>query len=67
MAKRKGGKGGGDRNDDRPNGKAWKQTPGPDGVKIKHNVTRAGRVHGRSPANNAARAARKGAQLVSVE
>jgi hypothetical protein len=43
------------RNDNRPNGKAWKKNPGSDGVKVKHNVTRAGRIEGRSAANHAKR------------
>lgn len=54
MAKGKGGKGGGSRNDNRPNGKAWKKRPGPDGIKVKF-VSRPGRVHGRSAANHAKR------------
>jgi hypothetical protein len=45
----------GGRNDNRPNGKAWKKNPGSDGVKVKHNVTRAGRIEGRSAANHAKR------------
>jgi hypothetical protein len=49
-AKSKGGS-----NDTRPNGKAWKKNPGSDGVKVKHNVTRAGRIEGRSAANHAKR------------
>jgi len=53
-AKSKGGS-----NDTRPNGKAWKKNPGPDGVKIKHEVTRAGRIEGRSAANHAKREAWK--------
>ena len=67
MAKGKGGRGGGARNDNRPNGKAWKKNPGPDGVKVKF-VSRPGRVDGRSAANHAAREARKTAgNLVSAE
>jgi hypothetical protein len=46
-------------NDTRPNGKAWKKNPGSDGVKIKHIVTRAGRIEGRSAANHAKREAWK--------
>ena len=53
-AKSKGGS-----NDTRPNGKAWKKNPGSDGVKVKHNVTRAGRIEGRSAANHAKREAWK--------
>ena len=56
MAAKKSGAG---RNDNRPNGKAWKKRPGPDGVKVKHNVTRPGRIEGRSAANHAAREAWK--------
>lgn len=52
-------KSGGSRNDNRPNGKAWKKNPGSDGVKVKHNVTRAGRIEGRSAANHALREAWK--------
>ena len=52
---------GGSRNDNRPNGKAWKKNPGSDGVKVKHNVTRAGRIEGRSAANHAKREAWKAA------
>jgi hypothetical protein len=48
-------------NDTRPNGKAWKKNPGSDGVKVKHNVTRAGRIEGRSAANHAKREAWKAA------
>jgi hypothetical protein len=55
-AKSKGGS-----NDTRPNGKAWKKNPGSDGVKVKHNVTRAGRIEGRSAANHAKREAWKAA------
>jgi hypothetical protein len=33
-----GKKTGGSRNNNRPNGKAWKKNPGSDGVKVKHNV-----------------------------
>jgi hypothetical protein len=54
-----GKKAGGSRNDNRPNGKAWKKNPGSDGVKVKHNVTRAGRIEGRSAANHAKREAWK--------
>ena len=54
MAKGKGGKGGGSRNDNRPNGKAWKKRPGPDGIKVKF-VSRSGRIEGRSAANHAKR------------
>jgi len=46
-------------NDARKNGKAWKKNPGSDGVKIKHNVTRAGRIEGRSAANHSKREAWK--------
>ena len=55
-AKSKGGS-----NDARKNGKAWKKNPGSDGVKVKHNVTRAGRIEGRSAANHAKRKAWKAA------
>jgi hypothetical protein len=55
-AKSKGGS-----NDARKNGKAWKKNPGSDGVKVKHNVTRAGRIEGRSAANHAKREAWKAA------
>lgn len=48
-------------NDARKNGKAWKKNPGSDGVKVKHNVTRAGRIEGRSAANHAKREAWKAA------
>jgi len=54
-----GKKTGGSRNDNRPNGKAWKKNPGSDGVKVKHNVTRAGRIEGRSATNHAKREAWK--------
>jgi hypothetical protein len=53
-AKSKGGS-----NDARKNGKAWKKNPGSDGVKVKHDVTRAGRIEGRSAANHAKREAWK--------
>ena len=57
------GKGGGNakstgRNDNRPNGKAWKKNPGPDGVKVKFE-SRPGRVEGRSAAGHARREAWK--------
>lgn len=55
-AKSKGGS-----NDARKNGKAWKKNPGSDGVKVKHNVTRAGRIEGRSATNHAKREAWKAA------
>jgi hypothetical protein len=51
----------GGRNDNRPNGKAWKKNPGPDGVKVKHDVTRPGRIEGRSATNHAKREAWKAA------
>jgi len=51
----------GGRNDNRPNGKAWKKNPGSDGVKVKHNVTRAGRIEGRSANNHAKRESWKAA------
>jgi hypothetical protein len=51
----------GGRNDNRPNGKAWKKNPGSDGVKVKHNVTRAGRIEGRSANNHTKREAWKAA------
>lgn len=47
------------RNDNRPNGKAWKKSPGSDGVKVQHDVSRPGRVEGRSATNHAKREAWK--------
>mgnify|MGYP006268277193 CR=1 FL=1 len=44
----------GGHNDARPNGKAWKKRPGPDGVKVKF-VSRPGRVKGRSATSHAKR------------
>jgi hypothetical protein len=55
-----GKKSGASRNDSRPNGKAWKQNPGPDGVKSKF-VSRPGRINGRSASNNEKREAWKAA------
>ena len=49
------------RNDNRPNGKAWKKSPGSDGVKVQHDVSRPGRVEGRSATNHAKREAWKAA------
>ena len=39
------------RNDNRPNGKAWKQNPGPDGVKSKPE-SRTDRINGRVERNH---------------
>lgn len=52
MAKRRGGKGGGDRNDNRPNGKAFKKSP-------KSNVQKGKTVGGYSPAALARRAEKR--------
>jgi hypothetical protein len=53
-----GKKSSGGSNDNRPNGKAWKKDPGPDGVKSKF-VSRSGRINGRSANNNEKREAWK--------
>ena len=50
----------GGRNDNRPNGKAWKKNPGPDGIKVKFE-SRPGRINGRSATNHAKREAWKAA------
>lgn len=55
-----GKKSGGSRNDNRPNGKAWKKNPGPDGIKSKFE-SRPGRINGRSASNNEKREAWKAA------
>lgn len=51
---------GGSRNDSRPNGKAWKKNPGPDGIKSKP-VSKSGRIEGRTANNHAKREAWKAA------
>lgn len=50
----------GGRNDNRPNGKAFKKNPGPDGIKVKFE-SRPGRIEGRSATNHAKREAWKAA------
>lgn len=55
-----GKKSGGSRNDNRPNGKAWKKNPGPDGIKSKFE-SRPGRINGRSANNHEKREAWKAA------
>ena len=55
-----GKKSGGSRNDSRPNGKAWKQDPGPDGIKSK-SVSKPGRINGRVANNHDKREAWKAA------
>ena len=54
MAKGKGGRKGGERNSDRPNGKAWKKNPKVQGSKKKN-------TGGYSPAAAARRAAKRSA------
>lgn len=46
-----GKKSSGSRNDNRPNGKAWKKNPGPDGVKSK-SVSKPDRINGRVEHNH---------------
>ena len=55
MAKGKGGAKSGGRNDNRPNGKAFKKNPGP----AQTPKTNFEHINGRSPANNALREAWK--------
>jgi hypothetical protein len=45
-------------NDNRPNGKAWKKNPGPDGIKSK-SVSKPGRIAGRTANNHEKREAWK--------
>ncbi len=53
-----GKKSSGGRNDNRPNGKAWKKNPGPDGVKSK-SVSKPDRINGRVAHNHEKREAWK--------
>jgi len=55
-----GKKSSGGSNDNRPNGKAWKKNPGPDGIKSKP-VSRPDRINGRVASNHEKRESWKAA------